>query len=632
MDSRASREELIGTIRELEEANKRLNTALDEVKRDNERWRRMLENPRDAYFEVDLKGDFVFFNDAVCNHLGYSREELMGKNNREYTTPEGARDMYRAFNQIYSTGEPAEISNYEVIRKDGEHRYFELSAHLLCDKDGSPVGFAGVARDATDRVRTEQALKDSEKRFRRLQDATFGGIVIHDKGRVVDCNMELCRISGYTYEELLGIDGTRLFAPEWRNVLEEHMKEEKDHDYDLVGIRKDGRRIPLEIRSKALPYDGKTLRVAELRDITQRKKTEEALRKSRIRYRELYKQAHESEELYQSLLDSSPDAIVLFNSDQAVQYINQSFSRMFGWDESVLHKNPGVYIPRPQRKDFYEMIQGVVETGNPVQGREAQALTRDGRFLDVSLSAARYLDYKGYPAGVVMIFRDITEAKRYQWHMQQAQKMESIGTMAGGIAHDFNNLLMGIQGRLSLALMQVQPEDELTAHLKEIESYTSRAADLTHKLLGFARKEAMEIAVTDINELIHSQNLMFGRTCKSITIEEDLDAGLWHAEVDARQIDQVLLNMYINALHAMPDGGHLHVQTMNQTLSEAQTAPHDLDAGNFIRISITDNGMGMDEAVQRRIFETASPSIIVVAGPILVCSAIPLVGAYASEV
>ena len=603
MTSSASKEALIQKIQELEEANQRLESRLSQYKSNEERWQKLLQSSRDAYFELNLKGDLLFFNDAVCRDLGYPREELTGMNNREYTRPETARYMYEVFNQVYETGEPAEISDYEIITKAGEIRHLELSAYLLHDAQGYPVGFGGVSRDVTERKRTEQSLRESEERFRQLQEASFGGILIHDKGRVVDCNAELCRLSGYTYEELIGMDGTRLSAPEWRSTLKNHLATEGEREYDIVGIRKDGSRVPLEVRSKTIPYAGQTLRVAELRDISQRKKTEEALRKSRVRYRELYKEAHQAEELYQSLLDSSPDAILLFNADQVIEYTNQAFGRMFGWDEQTLEKKPAAYIPRPQRESFYALIREIIETGRAVQGKEGQGLTRDGRFLDVSISAARYLDYKGYPAGVLVIFRDITDTKRYHWHMHQAQKMESIGTMAGGIAHDFNNLLMGIQGRLSLALMQTEPQSRLCEHLKEIEDYAMRAADLTHKLLGFARSEKGELLPTDINELVHTQTRMFARTCKSITIKENPDEQLWNARVDARQIDQVLLNMFVNAYHAMPHGGELYVQTANETLPEARTAPHDLEPGNFIKISVTDSGVGMDAAVQRRIFE-----------------------------
>jgi len=484
MPGSASREELIQQIKALEEEKRELEARLFNYQCNEERFQRLLNSTEEGYFEVNLAGDLTFFNNAVNEIFGYSREELKRKNNREYTTPETARRMYQIFNQVYQTGEPAEITDYEIIRKNGEHRYLELSTYLIHDENGQPAGFGGVGRD-----------------------------------------------------------------------------------------------------------------------ITERKRNEAALRKSRVRYRELYKEAHQAEELYQSLLDNSPDAIVLLGADQSVRYINSAFTHLFGWTRDSLHNRAIPYIPHPQKEWFLGLLQNLVESGEPLHGKEIQALTQDGRFLDISVSAARYLDYKGSTAGVLVILRDITEAKRYQWHMHQAQKMESIGTMAGGIAHDFNNLLMGIQGRLSLILMQVDAGGKQYAHLKEIEDYTARAAELTQQLLDFAREEKLEAQPTNINLLVHTQNQLFGRTQKEMIIHEDFYEDLWSAEVNPHQIDQVLLNLYVNAAHAMPNGGNLYVKTSNEHLGSTRTQPYEAEPGNYVKISVTDTGIGMDAAVQQRVFE-----------------------------
>lgn len=603
MSASDSKEALIQKIKALEEEKRRLETRLHSYQRNKERFQRLLNSTEEGYFEVNLSGDLIFFNDAVCEIFGYSREELRGKNNREYTTPETADRMYRIFNQVYQTGNPAEITDYEVIRKNGEHRYLELSTYLVHDEKGQPAGFGGVGRDVTKRKKNEQALRESEERFRRLQEATFGAICIHDQGRVIDCNKELSRMTGYDYDELIGMDGLKLCAPEWREKLKKKIMSAEENQYDMIGLRKDGSRIPVEIRSKTIPYQGKTIRVAEFRDISDRKKYEEALRKSRVRYRELYKEAHQAEELYQSLLDNSPDAIVLLNTDQSVQYINSAFTHLFGWTGDSFKKGEIPYIPHPLKQWFNNFLRELIEAGEPVRGMECQAVTRDGRFLDVSISAARYLDYKGYPAGALIILRDITEIKRYQWHMHQAQKMESIGTMAGGIAHDFNNLLMGIQGRLSLIMMRMDPGSKQYSHLKEIEDYTVRAADLTHQLLDFARDEKIEVTPTDINALIHTQNQLFGRTRKELTIHEEFAEDLWTGEINAGQINQVLLNLYVNAAHAMPQGGDLYIKTSNEYLTSQRTQPYEAEPGNYVKISVTDTGTGMDASVQNRVFE-----------------------------
>src|SRR6056297_1209428 len=167
MTSSDSKDELLGRIKELEGENKALRIRMKQYKRNEQRFQSLMQSSREGYFELNLQGDFVFFNDAVCRIMGYSRQELMGKNNREYTSAETAKRMFAVFNRVYSTGESAEISDYEVIRKDGQHRFLELSAYLLHDEDGAPVGFCGVSRDITERKQTEQKLKESEERFRR---------------------------------------------------------------------------------------------------------------------------------------------------------------------------------------------------------------------------------------------------------------------------------------------------------------------------------------------------------------------------------------------------------------------------------------------------------------------------------
>jgi signal transduction histidine kinase/ActR/RegA family two-component response regulator len=261
------------------------------------------------------------------------------------------------------------------------------------------------------------------------------------------------------------------------------------------------------------------------------------------------------------------------------------------------------YIPKPLKKSFAELMQKVLELDHPIHGFETQRYTKDGRLLDVSISASRYLDHAGGAAGILLIFRDISDAKRYQWHMEQAQRMESLGTLAGGVAHDFNNLLMGIQGRLSLLMLNKDDSDSEFKHLKEIEDYIIRAAALTQQMLGIARSGKYEVKPTDIKNLVKTQNRMFGRTRKEITIHEEFDENLFTAEVDQRQIDQVLLNMYVNASHAMPDGGDLYVRASNEILGKEMTGPHNAEPGKYLKISITDTGSGMDRAILKRIFE-----------------------------
>ena len=209
----------------------------------------------------------------------------------------------------------------------------------------------------------------------------------------------------------------------------------------------------------------------------------------------------------------------------------------------------------------------------------------------------------GFAPVIGASIRNEEEKKNLEAQLLVAQRLESIGTLAGGVAHDFNNLLMGIQGRTSIMLMKKTPSEKEFEHLKGIEEYVKSAAALTRQLLGFARGGKYEVEATDLNRLLIKQNQMFGRTMKEVRIKEKLETGLWATEVDRGQIEQVLMNLYVNAWQAMPDGGDLFVQTNNIIIGEDYNKLYKANPGRYVKISITDTGIGMDEETQQKIFD-----------------------------
>ena len=603
MSEPSSDHQLKAKVEALEKEVQMLKKAKTGLQIDKSRFQTIFDSMREIYFEVDLKGDLIHFNPILSEILEYTPEELAGKNNREYATPETAKRMFEIFNQIYTTGLPAEITDYQVFTKHGAPRYLELSTYLINDEDGRPIGFRGLGRDVTAKIETEAKLRESEDRFRQLNELSFSGIFIHDQGVVLECNSELCRITGYSRDEIVGTDGLKFCVPEFRSQVAKKIQDGDEKSYEIAIHKKNGSRLPVEIHAKKIPYEGRAARVVELRDISERKKTEDALKKSRLRYRQLYNEAHRAEELYQSLLNSSADAIMLLDIEFKVQFVNPAFTKIFGWTLSEMGAARLQYVPRPLKQSFADLLKKILELDHPIHGFETQRYTKDGRLFDVSISASRYLDHAGDVAGILLILRDISDMKRYHYHMAQAQKMESLGTLAGGIAHDFNNLLMGIQGRLSLLMLNKDDNYPEYKHLKEIEDYIIRASDLTRQMLGIARSGKYEVTPTDVNELIRNQNRLFGRTRKEIIIHESFAEDLLTAEVDQRQIDQVLLNIYVNASHAMPQGGELYVRTVNEVLSVEMAGPYNVEPGQYIKISITDTGIGMDKATAKRVFE-----------------------------
>ena len=226
---------------------------------------------------------------------------------------------------------------------------------------------------------------------------------------------------------------------------------------------------------------------------------------------------------------------------------------------------------------------------------------KNGSILN-TLMFAKVIRIAGEPF-ILTIFLNITEQKKLQNQLQQSQKMEAIGTLAGGIAHDFNNLLMGIKGRTSLMYLDTDPDHPHFEHLKGIEDYIKNAVNLTKQLLGFARGGKYEVKPTDMNEIINKSSDMFGRTKKEITIHKESQTDIWPVEVDQPQIEQVLLNLYVNAWQAMSGTGELYIKTENITLSDDDVKPYGAEPGRYVKISVTDTGVGMDETTQQKIFD-----------------------------
>ena len=310
----------------------------------------------------------------------------------------------------------------------------------------------------------------------------------------------------------------------------------------------------------------------------------------------------ESEEKYRAVLEASPDPIVVYDMEGTVIYLSPAFTQVFGWTPEELLGNKIDYVPKENRPETQMMIDKVM-AGESFSAIESRRYTKQREILDVSISVATYLDRDGIPVGSVHTLRDITERKRLEAQLRQAGKMESIGTLAGGIAHDFNNLLMGIQGNVSLMLMDMDSTHPYHDRLKNIENQVQSGARLTSHLLGYARKGRYEVKRLDLNQLVEETSDTFGRTRKEITIHRELAEDLFAIEADQTQIEQVLLNLFVNAADAMSGGGDLILKTMNTTHKEIKGKLYVPKPGKYVLLTVIDTGAGMDKKTMERIFE-----------------------------
>ncbi|MFZ0613469.1 MAG: ATP-binding protein [Desulfobacterales bacterium] len=368
-----------------------------------------------------------------------------------------------------------------------------------------------------------------------------------------------------------------------------------DHVLGVIGLERDSESKPFEpaeisiltrfANLAAIAYDNAQLYEKLQRELTERRGVEATLRQ------------------YEKIVATSKDLMALVDKHAVFQAVSDSYLKAHGKRRAdIIGTSVEGLVGRDRfEKDIKPHIDRCL-AGEEVTFRLWFDFAGMGnRFMEATYTPFR--NENGQIIGFVIVSRDVTETKHLQEQLLQAQKMEAIGTLAGGIAHDFNNLLMGVQGRTSLMLSEIGADHPHFENLKGIEDHVRSASNLTRQLLGFARGGRYEVEALDLGLVIREKNRLFGRMQKGIVIQEKLPPDLWMVAADRSQIEQVLLNLYINAWQAMPGSGTLCVQAANIDLDAGGLAAYKLPAGRYVRISVADTGTGMDAATCDRIFE-----------------------------
>jgi len=302
-------------------------------------------------------------------------------------------------------------------------------------------------------------------------------------------------------------------------------------------------------------------------------------------------------------VENTAEAIIITDIKGYIQYVNPAFEKITGYScAETVAQNITLLDSGQHDPSFFNQIWDCLKRGEIWRGRFINK-KKDNSPYEVEATVSPVKNTAGEIINYVSVQRDVTREVQLEKQLRQAQKMEAIGTLAGGIAHDFNNLLLGIQGNISLSLLDLGAESPLFSNLKKIEQYVQNGVELTRQLLGFARGGKYEVRLTDLNQLLKEQNLLFSRANRAIVFKDDFDTNLWKVEADKDQIEQVFLNIYMNAIQAMPEGGTLTVRTENISIDQERLTPYRVKAGDYIKITTADTGIGMDEKTQRRIFD-----------------------------
>jgi PAS domain S-box-containing protein len=326
------------------------------------------------------------------------------------------------------------------------------------------------------------------------------------------------------------------------------------------------------------------------RDIGERRRAEEALR--------------ETTQTLRAVVEASPLGIYVFDVAGNVRLWNPAAERIFGWTAAEVIGRALPTIPEEGQERFRE-LQGRVLRGEDLAGLEVRRRRKDGSPIDVSLSTAGLRDREGTIVAVMTVIADVTERRQWEQQLRQSQKMEAIGRLAGGVAHDFNNLLTVITGRSNLALERLAPDHRARGDVDLIARTADRASRLTRQLLAFSRKQILELQVLDLNAVLAGmESLVRPLIGESIEIEMVLDPGLGRAEVDPGQLEQIVLNLAVNARDAMPLGGRLTIETANAELDAGYARQHaEVRPGHYVMLAVSDTGTGMDGETRARVFE-----------------------------
>ena len=324
-----------------------------------------------------------------------------------------------------------------------------------------------------------------------------------------------------------------------------------------------------------------------------------------------------SEAKYRYLVQNSPDIIYTLDADGNFSFLSDAVEHLLGFKaDNLIGKHYSTIVWEEDREKAHCFFDERRSRDRATSGIELRLIltgnvaehARESRYTIVELKSMGIYEQTGghsekQHVGTHGVIRDISERQRLQAQLHNAERLESLGTLAGGIAHDFNNLLMGIQGRSSLIAMDLDDSRSLVEHIDAIDEYIRSATDLTRQLLGFARGGKYAVKPTDINELVLKTANMFGRTKKEIKIHTTIHHTDLVVESDCGQIEQVLLNLYVNAWHAMPNGGELFLGTEAVVLDNPFCTLHELKPGHYVKLSVTDTGTGIDRKILQRIFD-----------------------------
>ena len=556
-------------------ARKRMEGALRESEA---KFRSYVESSPLAVIVADREGRIVDVNRSTIELLGYDTATLSSMHVWELHPDEDQAEALHHFTTFSREGHLE--TEFRFRRRDGSFVWVSLHATMITD--GVSLAYCS---DITNRKEAEETLR----RYKLLSGSVRDIILFMGReGDILEANMAAERAYGYSREELLGLNIKDLRAHETVHLTDQQMTEADVQGilFETTHVRKDGTTFPAEVSSQGTIINGTRALISVVRDITERKRAEKALR--------------ESEESLRVFLDALPHPAFLMDSDGTAIVTNSALTQSLGVGKDNLKGKKILDLSGPgiaeQRKAY--AVQTVV-TGKPAIFEDSRA----GRTFMNHMYPV--LGDSGTPSRIAVFALDITERKRLEAQLTHAQKMEAIGTLAGGVAHDFNNILTVIMGLGNLIQMSLGPDDRNRPYIDQIVASSEKAADLTQSLLAYSRKQRIILEPHRVGDVVASTVKLLRRLLpEDIELKLDLGDKNGTALLDISRMDQVLMNLATNARDAMPTGGSLTIRTDRAELDGTFRNAHGFGTpGAYVHLSVTDTGVGMNEETMARIFD-----------------------------
>ena len=597
-------EEAQGMAAQLENINIALHDEINErekaedaLKRSEMRYRIVSDISSDYAYALVVEKDGslknLWMTGAFEKMTGYTREEIDNKGGWESLIhPEDTAISLRQVG-VYLSG-MSSSSEYRIIGRDGNIRWVYDTGRPEWDADEQRVKYIyGAVKDITLQKEAERELKNSGKSYRQLFDSLEDALYVQDEnGLFITVNLGAVKMYGWPKEYFIGKTPEFVSAPGMNDLkkIAQAVKNAfngKPQRFEFWGIRKNGQIFPKEVHLYSSTYFGKDVVLAYAQDISERKAAEKQVKN-----------------LTQAV-EQSPVSILVLDESGHIEYANQQFTDSSGFRmEDLKNMHPASLLAKDEQAGLFDIIWKDVNDGNIWRG-EILSIRKNGEEYWEEAVISPIYDEEGTVSNYIFYKKNISEQKKLEEQFRQSQKMEAVGRLAGGVAHDFNNLLTVIIGYSEVMLSQIAEEDPLYRKIKQIDKAGRRAEGLTRQLLAFSRKQIIQPKIISLNQMINDMEKMLQRLIgEHIELQTILSSEPGNLNADPSQLEQVLMNLCINARDSMPDGGTLLIYTENVHLKEAdESGFYDAAPGAYIKLSISDTGTGMDEKLRAQVFE-----------------------------